>query len=126
MKRIGSVFVLISGVALVVTAFGHALAGWPPLHASLIRTDVDPEVVRALWAGWHFGSAAMLAFGVIVVAAVVRTRRGHVPPSAPLLVVAAACIGFGVIAWLLIGFSAQFPGFIVLGILLGLGALLLG
>lgn len=123
--RIASVLVLVSGIALVVTAFGHAFAGWPPLHASLIRTGVAPEVVRALWAGWHFGSATMLAFGVIVIVAVARTRWGHVPRTAPLFIIAAACIGFGVVASLLVGFSSQFLGFIGLGVLLGLGTQLL-
>jgi hypothetical protein len=120
-SNIASILVFVSGIVLVVTAFGHALAGWPPLHASLIRTGIDPGIVRALWAGWHFGSAAMLAFGVIVIVTVVRARHRHVFSTAPLFIIAVACIGFGVVAWLLVGFSSQFLGFIILGGLLGLG-----
>lgn len=124
MKRVGFALVLVSSVALVVSAFGHALAGWPPLYASLVRTDADTEVVRALWAGWHFGSAAMLAFGAITVSAVVRSRRGDAPSPVPLIVIAVALVGFGAVASFVVGVSSHFLGFVVVGVLLGFGVLL--
>jgi len=80
------------------------------------------NLVAALSAGWHFGSLAMLAFGLIVLSAGIAAWRGGPVPSGPLWIVAAACIAFGAGAFFLIGHNVHFAGFAGIGVLVAIGA----
>jgi len=54
------------GALLLVSAAAHAFAGWPPMARALRAAAVDANIIAALSIGWLFGSAAMAAFGVLV------------------------------------------------------------
>lgn len=129
-KYIPSTLVLIPGIVLILLSFGHTFAGWPSTHTTLIQSDISPEYVGALWAGWHIAGAAMFGFGLILVATVVHTHRGQTPYTVPLFIIAAALTGFGSAGLLFYELILPLPGliflaFLVLGLLLGLGTHLL-
>lgn len=114
------VCVHIAGALIAVAALPHALLGWPPQRAALLERGVSAEVIGALSAGWHFGSAAMVALGSVVLASARRLARGDRGGVASILAVAIAYVGFGVGACVLRHGNPHFLGFVALGLLAGL------
>jgi hypothetical protein len=106
-----------TGVLLLAAALAHAFAGWPPLRAALDAQGVGPDIAGALAAGWLFGSAAMCAFGLVLMAMARDVRRGVLGSTAPAWVVAAAFGAFGFVAWVLRDFNPHFLAFIAMGAL---------
>jgi hypothetical protein len=113
---------LLAGLALSASSALHAFAGWPHLRGDLLEDHASRNLVAALSAGWHFGSLAMLAFGLIVLSAGVAAWQGRPVPSGPLWIVAAACIAFGAGAFFLISQNVHFAGFAAIGVLVAIGA----
>lgn len=69
-------FVLLAGIFMMLSAIAHGGFGWPPLRGRLSSAGVGEDLVGALAAGWFFGSAAMAAFGAVVLTSGLRLRRG--------------------------------------------------
>lgn len=130
MKFIPPTLILIPGIVLILLSFGHTFAGWPPTYTILIQSDISSEYVHALWASWHIAGAAMFGFGLILIATVVHTLRGHTPYIVPLFIIAAALTGFGSAGLVLIELTLPIPSliflaFLVMGLILWLGTHLL-
>ena len=79
---------------MILSSGAHSLMGWPALRAQLTSAGVSSDLQAGLAVGWHFGGAAMLAFGVIVLG--IFSRRSEPRPSrTPALVISILYIVFG-------------------------------
>lgn len=115
MERIRSVVGLVMGVLLVASACAHSLLGWPELQAELAEARVPAELAGALMVGWQFGGAAMLTFGIVVLATFWARLRKR---QASLLVgmyVGLLYVSFGVWALVVTGMNPFFLVFIIPG-----------
>jgi hypothetical protein len=106
----------LAGAFMVLSAVAHAVAGWPPMRLRLERLGADADLVAGLAAGWYFGSVAMAAFGVIVLLAGWRLRRGDESGLAAVRVIAASYVLFGGIALLALGLNPFFLLFVATGL----------
>ncbi len=107
-----------AGVWLLLCAAAHSLLGWRALAAELRKRGAGEELVRSLAIGWHFGGAALVAFGCIVLVGVTAAKRGA--PSALLAprIVGAICFAFGLAAMVATGGELFFLVFVLPGALL--------
>ena len=114
----------IGGILLVACSGAHAFAGWPAQHQLLLQGGNDADLIHGLAIGWYFGSLAMLAFGVVVLrdARALGRDPAHVTGAAAIVGIAYAA--FGLWALFYKGFNPHFIGFIVIGLLIAIPALL--
>lgn len=118
-----SIVGLAGGALLVVSSLAHAFFGWPAMSAALETAGVaDEGLLGALAAGWHFGSVAMMIFGVIVLSSAAGTLRGKPAATSPVLVIALGYLLFGVAAYWWRNFNPHFLAFIATGVILGIFA----
>jgi hypothetical protein len=113
---------LLAGGLLAASAAAHSFVGWPAMAAQLDAVAASPDLRFGLAAGWHFGGAAMLIFGAVVVATFVARWRGR---SASLLaprLIAAGYLAFGLGALLASDFDPFGWLFVVPGSLLAASA----
>lgn len=110
---------LVGGLLLLASSLAHAFLGWPQIRDALAAAGTEPQLVGALAVGWHFGSVAMAAFGVIVTAIAVARLRGRAPSILPAAVVAVTYLAFGTGALIARHGSPHFLAFLVLGLLVG-------
>jgi len=110
---------LVVGVLFVVSAAAHSLLGWKELGAELSKVSAPADLARGLAIGWHFGGAAMLAFGVIVILLFLEARKKPAASLRPALVIGAAYVLFGDVTFFMGGFNPFFfLAFILPGLLL--------
>jgi hypothetical protein len=102
---------MVGGTLLLLSSAAHAFLGWPPLRTSLEQAGVAANVVDALNIGWRFGSVAMLAFGLIVLALGIQLLRGREADRRPAQIVAASYFVFGLVAFVWTHFHLHFVGF---------------
>lgn len=102
---------------ILASAWAHGLIGWPTMQQSIGGGNVHPDVVGALAIGWYFGSASMLAFGLIVGLQAIR-RLKHLPVDlGSLWVIAIVYLSFGAAAFVLRNLNPHFLIFVVTGVL---------
>ena len=104
---------------MLLSALFHSLGGWPAMKAELAKVQAPADVVGALGAGWFFGSAAMAAFGIVVIVAAVRMRRGDGSGAFALRTIGACYFVFGLIVFVAQGYEWFFLNFSVAGLLAG-------
>jgi hypothetical protein len=85
----------IVGVLLMLSSAAHSLLGWPQLEMQLDAAGVAADLQTGLRIGWHFGGAAMLAFGFIVLTVFTDRRRGGKAPLWAPQVISALYVAFG-------------------------------
>lgn len=124
MRRLGIALGIASGLMLVLSSAAHSLLGWKQLSADLAKTNAPPDLVRGLAIGWHFGGLAMLIFGILVLGLFAMALRGNAIPVVPAFVISIGYLAFGIGALAVTGFDPFFMVFIVPGLLLLVGALL--
>jgi hypothetical protein len=112
---------VLAGVLLLASAAGHGIAGWAALRAELAAASVPADLAGGIGAGWQFGTAAFLAFGVVAFFAGLSAGRASSHLYVALLPIAAACAGFGAV-YLVARAELFFLLFVVLGALVGAGA----
>lgn len=122
MSKLRSILGLFAGVILVLSSGAHTFMGWQALGAELAKTNAPAELVTGLEIGWKWGGAAMLVFGMTVVATFLKRYRGDPASTFVPALVSVAYIGFG--AWALVhsNFDPFFFTFIVPGVLLALAS----
>lgn len=113
---------IIAGTMLLLSSAAHSVFGWAQLRQALEGARVPEELIQGVGVGWHFGGAAMLAFGVIVVWQFVGHLRGRPKPLLPSRVIAGVYLLFGIGAMVLTGFNPFFLVFIIPGLLLAAAA----
>lgn len=113
-------FVVFAGGAMFLASFAHALMGWPALKPELVKVGAPENLSGALEIGWHFGSAAMAAMGLVVVNCGWRLRRADRSGVTAALLVAACYFSFGLYAFVARGMAPHFTFFMAVGLLAGL------
>jgi hypothetical protein len=114
-----SALVLIAGVLMILSAAAHGAAGWPFMRGELTRLHAAPDLIDGIAAGWNFGTAAMIAFGVITVAGALRLRRQDPSGVAAVRVIAACYVVYGLAFFLLTQLTPFFLMFVATGVLAG-------
>jgi len=107
---------------LIASSGAHSLMGWPALRAQLAAANVSPDLIAGLGMGWHFAGIAMLALGVIALWTVRASRASPRSVRFPLAVMAAAYLGFGIGAMVLLGWDPVQLLFLVPGAVLAMAA----
>jgi hypothetical protein len=102
MKKRSVVLGLVAGAMIVLNSGMHSLLGWMGLSRELAAAGLSSELMMGVFIGWHFGGAAMLTMGLIVVATFLRGRRGPVWLF-PARIIAAFHLTFGIAACLISG-----------------------
>ena len=115
MDRLRSILGLASGALMIVSGAAHSLLGWRQLKVELEPSHLPADLVFALGAGWNFGGAAMLAFGIIVVALFAQRLRGRAVSVAPGVVVGTTYVAFGAGAMAMSRFDPFFLVFVIPG-----------
>jgi hypothetical protein len=116
MTKVRDLCGIIAGVVLILSSGAHSLMGWPAMRQQLADAGASADLQTGLKAGWQFGGAAMLAFGVIVLSIFIA-RPGPRASRAPAAAIAALYMLFGVWALAMSG-NPFFFIFIVPGSLL--------
>ena len=112
---------LLAGLLLAASSAVHEFLAWPHLRGDLVRDHASPGLIGALSLGWHFGSVAMLAFGLIVLSAGAAVWRSDRIATSPLWIIATACIAYGLAGFSLYGHNPHLLGFALLGVLVASG-----
>lgn len=111
---------LLMGFAAVV----NAIVALPHLRADLTEINVRPTLLNAVSLGLYFGAFALFGFALVILATAFQAFRG-VNPSRPLLAVIAVTHGaFGAGAFFVWSGSAHVLGYVLMGVLVGLAAML--
>ena len=122
MERVRPVIGVLGGAVLILSSGAHSILGWQSLAAQLAAVEVAPDLAEGLRIGWHFGGAAMLAFGIIAVLSFVKQMRGRAVWLVPAQVIALAYLLFGVWALVVSGYDPFFLMFIVPAVMIGVAA----
>jgi len=118
-----SFLVLLAGALMVISSAAHAFLGWPPLRGELRTAGLAGNLIGALAVGWYFGSVSMLAFGAITLRSGRLLRKGDRSGVAPVRMIAASYLIFGLAAFLSRNFNPHFLVFIFTGLLAGIPVL---
>ena len=110
---------LIAGIAILGSAMLHGIVNIPHLHEDLLELGVRRTLVSAVMLVLYFSVVAMFAFGGLVLSSAVGSFRGSHPQQAPLWVVAATYVVFGVAAFMLVSRSPHMLGYTLVGLLGG-------
>lgn len=117
------VLVIVAGVLMILSSVAHAVLGWAAMRQELQAAGAPLGLVGGLSVGWHFGSVAMATFGLILILCGSRLRRHDRSALAPVRVIAAAYVLFGLAAYFARHFNSHFLIFVALGALAGLPVL---
>jgi hypothetical protein len=120
---IGRAVLFIAGSAMLASAALHGLVNVPHLHGDLLEIGVRSTLVGAVMLVLYFSVIAMVAFGGLVIGGALGPLRGarHL---APLWIVAATYVAFGVTAFVLVSRTPHMLGYAVMGALVAVGAVL--
>ena len=117
MKRAAPWMLLITGTLLILSALAHAFLGWRAIRGALIASHAPGDLTEAIGIGWLYGSAAMAAFGVIVLMVGASARAGDLSTVKIVFPIGITYLIFGTAAFLYSSLNPHFLGFIVLGLL---------
>jgi len=115
--KLRSTALFVAGLLMIASAGAHALLGWPGLASGLIDLNAPADLMTGLALSWYWGSAALAAFGVIVLVAARRIWAGDATPANFLWPIAVVHLFFGLAALLATNFNPFFLLFIVLAAL---------
>jgi hypothetical protein len=120
MAKTRTVLGLLAGGVLVLSSCAHTLFGWPSQAAELAKTNTPAELATGLEIGWKWGGAAILVFGIIVIATFLKRQRGERVWMLPAALVAVSYLAFGSWALYRSNFDPFFFVFVVPGALLAI------
>lgn len=109
---------IVASALLVLSSAAHSIVGAMQMEAEFAKAGVPDDLALGLRAGWQFGGAAMLVFGLIGLDAFVGRLRGRAVPLRPVLLTAVMYLLFGAWALAMSGFDPFFSVFVVPGVLL--------
>jgi hypothetical protein len=114
----------IGGAFILASAFLHAIVNVPHLRADMIEIGMRPTLLRAVSLVLWFSVVAMFGFAALVLQAAAASLRGGAPRAAPLWIVSAAYVAFGIVASVAVAPSPHFLGYTAMGLLVAAGTLL--
>jgi hypothetical protein len=123
-QSMSGLLLALAAVMILGSAALHGIVNVPHLHEDMVEIGARPTLLGAVTLVLYFSVVAMFAFGGLVLNSAVRSIRGRSPELAPLWVVAASYVGFGLAAFVLVGRSPHFLGYAAMGLLVALGAAL--
>ncbi len=121
--RLSTIAGSLGAVLIILSAPAHSLIGWPEIQSELARVNASADLVLGLQVGWHFGGAAMVGLGLIVLHLFYQRARGSAASRVPASTVAALYLLFGLAALVVSGLDPFFLVFIVPGALVLVGVL---
>jgi hypothetical protein len=95
-------------VLLLLSCGAHGIFGARMIRQVLIENGASADILETVTLGWSLGSAAMLAFALIVLAAWRRARQGDGSGFPGAAIVAVVYFSFGLGAFLYSRFSPHF------------------
>lgn len=120
MAKTRTVLGLVAGMMLVLSSGAHSLLGWRAQAGELAKTTAPVDLLTGLEIGWKWGGAAILMFGVIVVATFLKRWRGERVWMLPSALVAVGYLAFGAWALYRSNFDPFFFVFVIPGALLAI------
>ena len=120
MKKTQNVLGLIAGAMLVLSSAAHSFLGWGEISAALLSLHVSPDLMIGLAIAWHFGGAAMLTLGCIVIWLFAQQRKGVAVSKVPAQLIGAMYLLFGAGALVASNFDPFCLLFMIPGVLLAL------
>lgn len=90
---------LIGALMLIISSGAHSILGWRGIRAELAAARVPADLMLGLQLGWHFGGAAMLTMGVVLLVIYRQRLRGVAASLVPARAVSMMYLVFG--AWAL-------------------------
>jgi hypothetical protein len=118
MNRLRCVAGLLAAAWLILSSAVHSILGWKQLHGSLAAAKVPAELILGVKAGWQFAGIAMLAFGIIAFAILLKAYRGENVSVFPVVIIGAAYTAFGAWALFASGWDLFFLIFLIPGVVL--------
>ena len=111
----------VSGIVIILGAFGHSIGGVGQVESSLIAHSVEDKLFKLIIAVWYFAGMCMLAFGLIVLLNWYQIRKGIRTSNFSSLLISALYLCFGIGA---IVFSQDpfFYIFVIIGIVLAVSS----
>lgn len=122
MSRVRIGIGITAAALLILSSAAHSILGARQMEAEFAKAGVPADLALGLRAGWQFGGAAMLVFGLIALDAFLGRRRGRPVSLRPVLLTAVMYLLFGTWALVMSGFDPFFSTFLVPGALLLLAA----
>jgi hypothetical protein len=122
-KAIASFVFSATSVVIGLGAFGHAEQWWTVVYPAIGSRIPNPRMLNMLLAVWLFVSGGMLSFGLSLIWAWVRIRRGDRGVAVIPIGIAAFYLIFGILSWIHVG--KFFALFVVLAALLFTSTLVL-
>jgi hypothetical protein len=122
MRRWQAVLATVTGFLIIAGAGAHGFLGWRAMRAALTSASVAPDLIGGIGAAWQFGTMAMIAFGLMLIAAGVKGFRSGDSGGVPLALIAVTYVGFGVATLAIDGYKPQWVVFLVLGAMTALCA----
>ena len=113
-----------AGIAILGSAILHGLVNVPHLRGDLVEIGVRRTLVAAVMLVLYFSVIAMFAFGALVLSSAADSSRGSLLPKAPLWIIAATYVVFGLVAFLAVSPSPHMLGYTGMGLLVAVGAAL--
>lgn len=112
----------VAGIAILGSAILHGLVNVPHLREDLVELGVRRTLIGAVMLVLYFSVIAMFAFGGLVLSSAVGLFRGGQLSRAPLWIIAATYVVFGLVAFLLVSPSPHMLGYMGMGLLVAVGA----
>ena len=117
MNKVFSVIGLIAGLLMILSSVAHSFFGWQAIRMELVAAHVSGDLLLGVQLGWQFGGAAILTFGVIVVAIFWKSLQGRSTSTFPAAVIGLVYIGFGLWAFFVTSFDPFYMVFIIPGLM---------
>ena len=114
----------VAGIAILGSAILHGLVNVPHLREDLVEIGVRRTLLAAVTLVLYFSVVAMFAFGALVLGSAVGSPRGRHLPQAPLWIIAATYVVFGLVAFLAVSPSPHMLGYTGMGLLVAVGSAL--
>lgn len=75
-RKIASLALALTGLVILLGAFGHSFVGRETLDIGVSRVALDAHTERLIYLVWYFCGGCMLVFGLLVIGTARRAWRG--------------------------------------------------
>jgi len=111
----------VAGALILLAAIAQGMIFVPHVREDMLEIGMRPTLFRAISLVLYFSVVAMFAFAALVLTGALSLMKGQVPSIAPLLVVAAIYLIFGLGAFFRVAHDVHFLGYAMIGLLVAMG-----